>query len=130
MEPYSENAPRRARVLVVDDEAMLVKLFVRVLSTEHDLAGEIDPRAAVARFAAGERFDVVFCDMLMPKMTGIDLYDEVERIDPAQAQRIVFLTGDIATPEARAFFARVNNVRLQKPIIPSTQRDVVRRMVE
>lgn len=126
----SDNSPRRARVLVVDDEAMLVKLFVRVLSTEHELTGETDPRAAVARFAAGERFDVVFCDMLMPKMTGIDLYNEVERIDPKQAQRIVFLTGDISTPDARDFFGRVNNVRLQKPIIPSTLRDLVRRMVE
>jgi CheY-like chemotaxis protein len=130
MVPDSESSPQRARVLVVDDEAMLVKLFVRVLMAEHEPTGETDPRAAVARFAAGERFDVVFCDMLMPRMSGIALYNEVERIDLEQARRIVFLTGDVSTPDARAFFARVNNARLQKPIIPSTLRDVVRRMVE
>jgi CheY-like chemotaxis protein len=129
MVPESESSPRRARVLVVDDEAMLVKLFVRVLNAEHDLTGETDPRAAVARIAGGERFDVVFCDMLMPRMSGIALHNEVERIDPQQARRIVFLTGDISTPDAREFFARVDNVRLQKPIVPSTLRDLVRRMV-
>jgi CheY-like chemotaxis protein len=125
-----ENSGRRGRVLVVDDEALLVKLFVRVLSTDHDLAGETDPRAAVARIAAGERFDVIFCDLLMPKMSGIALHAEIERIDAEQARRIVFLTGDLSAPQAREFFARVSNLRLQKPIIPSTLRDVVRGMLE
>jgi CheY-like chemotaxis protein len=125
-----ENSVRRGRVLVVDDEALLVKLFVRVLSADHDLAGETDPRAAVTRIASGERFDVIFCDLLMPKMSGIALHVEIERIDPEQARRIVFLTGDLSAPHAREFFARVGNLRLQKPIIPSTLRDVVRGMLE
>ena len=125
-----ENSERRGRVLVVDDEPLLVKLFVRVLSTDHELTGETDPRAAVARIASGERFDVIFCDLQMPKISGIAFHGEIESIDAEQARRIVFLTGDISAPHAREFFARVGNLRLQKPIVPSTLRDVVRGMLE
>ena len=126
----SENSARRGRVLVVDDEPLLVKLFIRVLSPDHELAGETDPRAAVARIASGERFDVIFCDMQMPKMSGMTFHAEIERLAPEQARRIAFLTGDLAAPHAREFFARVDNVRLQKPVVPSTLRDVVRGMLE
>ena len=124
--PASESSPRRGRVLIVDDEPLLVKLFVRVLSQEHDLTGETDARAALARLEAGERFDLIFCDLLMPKMSGIALHDAVARIDAEQARRMVFLTGDVGQPLAVEFFQRVDNKRIQKPLVPSTLRELVR----
>jgi CheY-like chemotaxis protein len=117
---------RRGRILIVDDEALLVKLFVRVLSQEHDLTGETDAAAALARFEAGERFDLIFCDLLMPKMSGIALHDAIARVDPQQARRMVFLTGDVGQPLAVEFFQRVDNLRLQKPLVPSALRDLAR----
>ena len=38
----------------------------------------------------GERFDLILCDVMIPQMTGIELYQATERIDPAQASRFVF----------------------------------------
>lgn len=121
-----EKAPRRGRILIVDDEALLVKLFVRVLSQEHDLTGETEAAAALDRIKAGERFDLIFCDLLMPKMSGIALHDAIARIDAGQARRMVFLTGDVGQPLAVEFFQRVDNLRLQKPLIPSALRDLAR----
>ena len=64
---------------------------------------------------AGERFDVILCDLMMPVMNGMDLYAEIERLCPDQALKIVFLTGGAFTPALQAFLSRVHNERIEKP---------------
>lgn len=121
-----EGTRRRGRILVVDDEPMLVRLFTRVLGAEHDVVGESNAQAALDRIVAGERFDVVICDLLMPILSGMALYDAIERIDAGQARRMVFLSGDTGSPQAAEFFSRVHNPRVLKPVVPSELRELVR----
>ena len=64
---------------------------------------------------AGERFDVILCDLMLPEMDGPALYDEVKKVDPSQAVRMVFVTGGVFTARARDFLASVKNPRLGKP---------------
>jgi CheY-like chemotaxis protein len=52
---------------------------------------------------------------MMPQMTGMDLYDELVRTAPAQADRMVFLSGGAFTAAARTFLEDVPNQRLEKP---------------
>ena len=66
--------------------------------------------------AAGERFDVILCDLMMPEMTGMDLYAELGKLAGDQADRLVFVTGGAFTPRAREFLERVPNARVEKPI--------------
>jgi CheY-like chemotaxis protein len=63
-------------------------------------------------------FDAVFCDVMMPSMTGMDLFTEVRRRFPKLAERFVFITGGAFTPEARAFLEQNDTVWLQKPFSP------------
>ncbi len=58
---------------------------------------------ALKRFEAGERFDVIICDIMMPKMTGGALHDQLAVSLPDQAERMIFVTGGALTPESRAF---------------------------
>jgi len=51
----------------------------------------------------------------MAGMTGMQLYDELRRVDPGMAARVTFMTGGAFTPEAREFLARVPNRCLEKP---------------
>jgi CheY-like chemotaxis protein len=60
-------------------------------------------------------FDVVFCDLMMPDMSGVEFYAELERTAPQLVERVVFLTGGAFTPASRQFLARVPNPRLHKP---------------
>ena len=75
------RAPR-ARVLVVDDEPLVGAVLRRTL-VEHDVTVVESARAALDRIAAGERYDLVLSDLLMPGLSGMDLYRELVRARPA-----------------------------------------------
>jgi CheY-like chemotaxis protein len=72
-------------------------------------------RDALACIEAGDRFDVLFCDLMLPDMDGQALHDTLRVIDPTQAERMVFVTGGVFTARAQDFLARVPNRRLSKP---------------
>ena len=107
--------PRRGHVLVVDDEPRLCAILARLLGAEHEVTTFTSAAAAVERIASGQRFDVIFSDLMMPGMSGMELYAELMRLAPQQAQRMVFLTGGAFTPKASEFMGMVRNRFLDKP---------------
>jgi PAS domain S-box-containing protein len=128
-EPAPEASRVRARVLVIDDEPRVGDLLVRLLSPAFDAS--LEPRAASAleRIKAGEHFDAILCDLMMPDMTGMDLQEALERDLPALAGRTVFMTGGAFTPRAQAFVERYPTRLLQKPFRMSDVHDAVARIV-
>lgn len=117
---------RRGRLLVVDDEPLIGASILRALGDEHDVSCETDARRAFARVAAGERFDVILSDVMMPLMNGIELHAALVRDAPEQAERMVFLTGGAFTTAARDFLDRVPNQRLEKPFDTQGLRALIR----
>jgi PAS domain S-box-containing protein len=113
--PVPTSATRRARVMVVDDEAIITSTVRRLLSRDHDVVTATRAIDALQRIQSGERFDVILCDLMMPQMTGMELHDQISAIAVEQAQRMVFLTGGAFTPTARQFLDRVPNHRIEKP---------------
>ncbi|MEM9058674.1 MAG: response regulator, partial [Pseudomonadota bacterium] len=63
-----------------------------------------------------QTYDIVLCDLMMPGLTGMDLFEEVERFDAGLAGRIVFMTGGVFTDRAAEFLASVENPRIEKPV--------------
>jgi len=116
--------PRR-RVLVVDDERLVGEAIARALSEDNDVEVVTDAQHALARIAEGQRYDVMLCDLMMPVMTGMDLYAEIVKVAPKLAGRLVFMTGGAFTPRARAFLESVVNPCLEKPIDTSRLRSLV-----
>jgi signal transduction histidine kinase len=117
--------PRRGKVLVIDDESMLLKALERLLVAEHDVTLSSTAGEARDRILSGERYDVILCDLMMPQMTGMDLYAELSRSMPDQAARMVFLTGGAFTPDARAFLDGVPNQRIEKPFDTQHLRSII-----
>jgi len=111
-------APRKARVLVVDDEAAFGRVLLRTLGAEHDVQVLTSGKEAVARLAAGERFDVILSDLMMPEMTGMELYERLQEIASDQAKKMIFVSGGAFTVAAREFLDRVPNQRIDKPFQP------------
>jgi CheY-like chemotaxis protein len=103
------------------------KALARALSEENEVDVVTDAQQALARFGAGDRYDVVLCDLMMPGMAGMDLYAEIMRREPRLAGRFVFMTGGAFTPRARAFVESVANPCLQKPLDMSQLRSIVAR---
>jgi CheY-like chemotaxis protein len=105
---------RRGTVLVVDDEIAIGKAVARILKRDHDVTVETDARAALALLRT-RAFDVVFCDLMMPDLNGMDFFVALEAESPAQAERVVFLTGGAFAPKAEQFLRTTKNRCLAKP---------------
>ena len=121
-------APRR-RVLVVDDDPQVGRALARLLKGEHDvvLAGSgVSGKEVLEQ----EVFDLILCDMMMPEVSGMDLYEWLEERAPEQARRMVFMSGGVFTPRAREFLEQVENARLEKPFEPANLRAMVRALSE
>jgi nitrogen-specific signal transduction histidine kinase len=105
----------RGRVLVIDDEPMLCSAVERILRPHHDVVLTTLAAEALPRLEAGERFDLILCDLMMPRMNGMDFHAALQRLRPDLTGRVIFLTGGAFTPQAKAFLDRVPNRRVDKP---------------
>jgi len=80
-----------------------------------------------------DAFDLIICDMMMPRMGGEMFYWAVTRIRPATAQRFIFFTGHRNNPAIEFFFKRVKATVLIKPFklkaLDSTIENVLRKIV-
>lgn len=125
--PPEPEAPR-GRVLIIDDETAILRIFGRLLGRENDVTTFADPRAAEkALTLPGVSFDVVFCDLMMPHLTGMDLYRSVAAVNPELAARFVFTSGGVAVSDAEIFLRDVPNERIEKPFTAEEVRAIARR---
>ncbi|TXD37231.1 response regulator [Lujinxingia vulgaris] len=102
------------RVLVVDDEVRLGKMFVRLLRDQAEVVSVEGVEKAWEALDSGD-FDVIFCDLHLPLVSGATFYRELSRERPELARRVVFMTGGLYSDEARELVASSDNVVLYKP---------------
>ena len=60
-------------------------------------------------------FDLIICDVMMPKVGGENFYWAVTRVRPAASQRFIFFTGHQNNPKIKFFLERVKATVLFKP---------------
>lgn len=109
------DGQRELRVMVVDDERLVRNGFRRVLDAHYRVTLASSGQEALSLIQQGD-YDVILCDLLMPGMTGMQLFTEIQQTSPAMAQRFVFLTGGTASADAREFLREVKNPRAFKPL--------------
>ena len=102
-------------VLVVEDEAALGAAVAESLGDAGfvvDRAG--DGEEAIER-VKGRAYDLIICDLKMPRVDGMAFYRLLERDAPDMARRILFVTGDVAGTEAERFLEESGCRWLAKP---------------
>ncbi len=112
-------APARAvvgaSVLLVEDESALATAVMDALGDEGYLADwAADGDAALARVAE-KPYDLVICDLKMPKRDGMAFYRSLVETVPALAKRVIFVTGDVAGTHAEQFLNESGCRWLAKP---------------
>jgi signal transduction histidine kinase/DNA-binding NtrC family response regulator len=102
------------RLLIVDDEEGIRRMFARLLA-KHDVVEADSGERALTILAGDQSFDVILCDMMMPKVSGIDVHRWLVKHHPGLARKLVFVTGGAFTPNARDYLEKVDNLRVEKP---------------
>lgn len=118
-----------ARVLVIDDDTLVLSTLGKVLAREHDVTTISDPREAERTLAADQSFDVIVCDLMMPHISGAELFRRVRATHPAVSERFVFVTGAATHSETEHFLSQVPNDVLEKPFTMADLLAVVRRNI-
>jgi len=112
----AENLPRM-RILVVDDDAVNRQAMVMLLEREgHQIVAVENGLEAMERL--GERdntFDAIVTDLQMPRLGGRAMYEQLVNSRPLVAKRFVFVTGDQARGETRAFLESCGQPSVTKP---------------
>jgi two-component system cell cycle sensor histidine kinase/response regulator CckA len=115
---------RSLRVLVVDDDVFVARSIRRLLRPQHDVTLALSGRQALGLIRNSD-YDVIFCDVMMPEMTGMELHAAVRKQNDKLSERFVFITGGPFTPEARQLFDAVTNPCIQKPFTPTDLANVL-----
>ncbi|HEX4085713.1 MAG TPA: response regulator [Chthoniobacteraceae bacterium] len=103
------------RVLLLDDDSKLRSLIQRFLEAQFCTVVAVSNGVEGVRAVLKDDFDIVICDMMMPKMAGDKFYTAVERIRPDLCKRFLFITGYQGNCEINDFINRVHGAMLVKP---------------
>jgi signal transduction histidine kinase len=115
---------RKGKILVIDDEQSLGMVVQRGLKN-HEVSRSAEAIEALEWIARGSRYDVIFCDLMMPGVDGIEFYNRLQQIAADQLDHVIFLTGGAFTVQARTFLEGIDNLRIEKPFDLSELRTLV-----
>jgi signal transduction histidine kinase len=110
--------PRRKRLLIIDDEPVLLRVLSLALSDDHEVVTACGCDDAMRILTDDTRFDAVLCDLMMPVRDGVVFYERVAREAQHLLPRVVFMTGGAFTDRAWRFLQSVSNKTLEKPFGP------------
>jgi len=115
-EPQAAVRNPRGRVLLVDDERAVALVYGELLSMHHDVVVAHGGLPAVEMLDKDDRFDVIVCDLMMPELDGVGVFETTQRKHPSLGTRFIFCSGGLVTTRARELAAKPNTRLLYKPV--------------
>jgi len=116
------------RTLFVDDDWSLLRSYRTALSTELQAEFLTSGEDAIQRILSDSPPDIVVCDIVMPFVTGADLYRRAVHADPSWSERFLFLTGASSTRVVVDFLNEHEGRVLFKPVPSNRLLDTIRKM--
>ena len=120
-------APARA-VLLVDDEGCIRASVSRLLERAGYVVTLAASGAEALMCVRAERYMAVICDLRMPGLSGIALFDQLQQVAPGIAGRILVASGDLSQPDTRLFLERSGAPTLLKPYRTQDLLEALKRM--
>ncbi|GGW66026.1 DNA-binding NtrC family response regulator [Winogradskyella epiphytica] len=87
------------KILIIEDEAAIRRVLVKILSEENDSyqVDEAEDGLAGVEKIKNEDYDLVLCDIKMPKMDGVEVLEAVKKIKPETTMVMISGHGDLDT---------------------------------
>lgn len=117
--PASVSAARR-RVLMIDDEPAMLRAYQRLIGKKYDVVTVEGGAAAIATLEQDRSWDSIVCDMLMPEVDGVAVWEWIEANAPPLLPRLWLCTGGAFSGRARAFVEQNPTRVLEKPLARAT----------
>ena len=118
--------PTMPRLLVIDDEPLLIDAIRRMLTGEAQVTPCNSVEDAFAHLGQGESFDAILCDLHMSGRSGIEFHAELSRTTPQLAARLGFVTGGAVDDEGQDFISAHSERVLEKPFSRSALREMLK----
>ena len=111
------------RVLVIDDEPAVSRTIQRMLGRKHQLTTVSDARIALEALRAGEEYDVILCDIIMPRMNGEEFLNLVQEEFDGLDEHVIFMTGGASMSIVSRMRENASQPILDKPFTRRELRD-------
>ncbi len=105
----------RQRLLLVEDERNMRTVLKALLASRYEVVTAATGAEAQRILDKDGAWDVVLCDLLMPEVTGMDLFEWLEVQRPDLCERVVFMTGGAFTDRAKSVLDRAPGRWIEKP---------------
>lgn len=114
------------KILVIEDEPFIGRVCTKTLTAE-GFEVDVASNGLIALEMFGKKkYDLIFSDVRTPEMNGIEFYKRIKQQNPAIANRIIFTSGDVMSPDVKEFMSTNQNPFLPKPFMPDELRAIVR----
>jgi CheY-like chemotaxis protein len=123
------NKLKNNRILLLEDEPVIGRILKRVLSAdgyEVDIAE--NGLIAKEKIKADDNYDLFIFDVRTPVISGMQLYEHLEKEHPELTDKVIFATGDYMNTATRKFLDRVNRPFLAKPYTPAQIKGMIQQM--
>jgi two-component system, NtrC family, sensor kinase len=130
--PSGKNAPETTaavtgkRILVVDDERLVLQFLGEMLGADHHTVDTVSDGTQALEVLRRTSYDLILSDVRMPYLDGPGLYRALERRLPDLCRRFVLMTGDVLSAEIQTFLEETGVPGLSKPF----DRGEVRRVIQ
>lgn len=112
------------KVLVIDDEPGMPALVQRLLGDGAQVEGVANGHQALEAIGL-EDYDLILCDIMMPDVSGIEVWSTLVKERPDLLSRVVMVTGGVFSERAEAFVKDLPHEPLSKPFDAAVLRGLV-----
>ena len=114
-----------SQVLIVDDERAIRDLITTGFRGDIRIIHQATDGEAALEMLRGSDYDCILLDLRIPGIIGMEVFEKIVSSSPSLADRIIFMTGDTASPESAAFLSDKSNRVISKPFqLADTRRSI------
>ncbi len=124
------SAARRARVVLIDDDELVLRGMRRLLREHHNVEAFGEGEKALAYLRENQDVDIILCDLMMPRMTGADVYLALQAEFPELCSRIWFISGGTFSAQLSEFATIMSERILAKPVSRATLLDKIQSVLD
>ncbi len=126
---YTDYSDRR--ILVVDDNKLNLKVALRFMSkynfkTDECYSGE----ECIDKIKSGEKYDIIFMDIMMPTLSGVETFHELQRIEGFNTPVVVALTADAVEGAKERYLGEGFAEYISKPIVRDHLDEVIHKILD